>query len=225
MTFLQLQQELSTVPGARFKSTQSVSYKAWINFAGTKLWNLEDWSFRKNTTSFTVTAGQETATSPTDLGIVLGLWNQYGDKVPYLAPAAFMDSHRQNVYSGATGDPTSFTVVNKTIYLDPTPSSTSSSWQIYYDRCWCHKNAGGTYVAGDMTADTDVPAFPDEVHYLLVYGATSLGSVSMNDFTYQFAEQMWKDGIDGMTRNYLVDQRGAAGAQQWGAAAPVSVWW
>ena len=217
MTFLQLQQELSTVPGARFKTTQSVSYKAWINFAATKLWNLEDWSFRKNKTSLTVTGGFENPTSPSDLGVVLGIWNQYGDKITYRSPTNFFTDHQANVYAGATADaPTYFTVVNKTIYLDPTPSSSSSAWAIHYDRAYCHKNQAGTYVAGDMTLDTDTPALPDECHYLLVYGATSLGSVNMNDFTYQFAEQMWKDGIDGMARNYLADQRRAP--QQWGAA-------
>ena len=215
MTFLELQQELATVPGARFKSTQVTSYKRWINARAAELWHLEDWAFRKNKTSLTVTAGQETATAPADLGIALGVWDQYGNPVCYKAPGEFFASHQANQYSGTTGDPKSYTVVNKTLYLDPTPATTSSSWAIHYDREYCHLDTNGNYVAGDMTLDTDKPALPDSTHYLLVHGATAMGSINMNDFTYQFAEQGWQNGIEVMRRNYLVDQR--TGAQQWGA--------
>jgi hypothetical protein len=220
MTFLELQQEMSTVPGARFKSTQSSSYKHWINSRAAELWNMEDWTFRKNKTTMTVTAGQESPTEPADLGVVLGLWNQYGDPVTYRAPGEFFTDHQANVYNGSTSSaPDYFTVVNKMIYLDPTPSVTSSSWVIHYDRAYCHVDNGGNYVAGDMTADTDRPALPDECHYLLVHGATAMGSINMNDFTYQFAEQGWQNGIEAMRRNYLADQR--TGAQQWGGAYPI----
>ena len=222
MTFLQLQQELSTVPGARFKTTQVNSYKAWLNSRAAELWNLEDWTFKKNKAAMTVTSGSETSTAPSDLGIVLGIWNQYGDPVRYTPPQDFFPDHQANAYSGTTGDPSTFTVVNKTIYLDPTPSTTSSSWAIYYDRAYCHKDSNGNYVAGDMTSDNDTPALPPECHYLLIHGATAMGSINMNDFTYQFAEQGWQNGLEVMRRNYLADQR--TGSQQWGAST-VPVWW
>jgi hypothetical protein len=215
LTFLELQQELSTVPGARFKSTQASSYKRWLNSRAAELWNLEDWTFRKATTTLSVTTGTDTATAPSDLGIVMGIWDNDGDEIQYRQPGEFFADHQANAFSGTTGSPSYYTVVNKAIYLDPTPGTTSSAWRIYYDRAYCHKNSGGAYVAGDMSADTDTPALPDECHYLLVHGATAMGSINMNDFTYQFAEQGWQSGIEVMRRNYLVDQRGET--QQWGA--------
>lgn len=219
MTFLELQAALSTYPGARFKTTQAIAYKHWLNTRAAELWGLEDWTFRKAKAALSVTASSETATSPSDLGIVLGLWDSYGDQLTYTRPSDFLDQHIGNT---AAGTPSIYTVVNKTIYLDPTPSATSATWTIYYDRSYCHKNLAGAYVAGDMSLDTDTPALPDELHYLLVHGATSMGSVEMNDFTYQFAEQSWQSGIESARRNYLVDVRGAS--QQWGSAATSEVW-
>src|ERR1043166_1900536 len=216
MTFLELQQELSTVPGARFKSTQSSSYKRWLNARAAELWNLEDWTFRKNAGALSVTAGTDTATAPTDMGIIEGLWDNDGDEILKVPRRDFFATHRANISTGTRGDPETYTVVNKTIYLDPTPGTTSSSWWISYDRDYGRYNSSGTFVPGDMSADLDTPALPDEAHYLLVHGATAMGSINMNDFTYQFAEQGWQSGIDVLRRNYLVDQRGAP--QQWGSA-------
>lgn len=220
MTFLELQQELSTVPGHRFKSTQASSYKKWINARAAELWGLEDWTFRKAYASLSVTGSNDAATSPSDLGVVLGIWDSDGDPITYLPVADFAARHISNT---STSDTTVYTVVNKSILLDPTPSGSSSAWKIYYDRAYCHLSSGGAYVAGDMSADTDVPALPAETHYLLVHGATAMGSVNMNDFTYQFAEQAWLSGIESMRRNYLVDQRGAT--QQWGALSADATSW
>ncbi len=212
MTFLELQQELSTVPGARFKSTQSSSYKKWLNARAAELWGLEDWTFRKADVDLTVTAGSAEVTEPTDLGIVLGIWTDLGDPLRYLTPRDYFAQHIGNT---STGVPIAYTVVNKQIKLDPTPNASSLTWHIYYDRAYCHKNGAGAYVVGDMTLDDDSPALPSEAHYLLIHGAISMGSVNMNDFTYQFAEQGWLSGIESLRRNYLVDVRGEP--QQWAA--------
>jgi hypothetical protein len=47
---------------------------------------------------------------------------------------------------------------------------------------------------------------------MLVHGAIASGSVMVNDFTYQFAEQRWQNAIQGMRAAYLEDVK--SGAQQ-----------
>lgn len=216
MTFLELQQELSTVPGARFKSSQSSSYSRWLNSRAAELWGLEDWTFRKAYETFSVVSGDDTPTMPTTLGIVLGIWNDLGDQLAYVDMDVFAPEH----YTGApSGTPEIYTVVNKTVYLHPTPAA-SATYNCYFDRAHCHKSAGGAFVVGDMSLATDTPALPDELHYLLIHGATAMGSINMNDFTYQFAEQGWQSGIASMKRNYLSDVRGEPaqwGARSWGS--------
>lgn len=219
MTFLELVSAMTTEPGARFKPTQATSVKRWLNARAAELWGMEDWTFRKVYESLSVTAGDDTPTMPATFGIALGLWDANGDPVTYIPPNAFFNRHLGNT-SG--GNPSSYTVVNKQIVLDPKPSG-NQTWTLYHDRAYCHNIDTGVYTPGDMDEDTDLPALPTETHYLLIHGAISLGSVAMNDFTYQFAEQAWQTGVESMKRNFLVDQRGEV--QQWGALSDDAVNW
>lgn len=201
MTFRQLQDELVAGPAPRFNETQRAQAKYWINDRYAEIWGLEDWTFRKAATTVTVTSGSNVVTAPADLGTVLGLMRDDGSLVKYATPNEYFQAHLGQ-QSSTTVD--RFTVVNRQILLDPTPGTTSSNWELYYDR-----------VVTPMVADTDVPAIPVEHHYILVHGATATGSVMVNDFTYQFAEQRWMNELESMRRGYLVDQRGAA--VQWGS--------
>jgi hypothetical protein len=113
------------------------------------------------------------------------------------------DFYDVSTTTGATGPTNFFTIVNRQILLYPTPS-TAASYTLMYDK-----------KITLLVADADVPAFPEEHHYLLVHGATATGSVQVNDFTYQFAEQRWTTGIDSMRKNYLADQ--SEEPVQWGS--------
>jgi hypothetical protein len=201
--FKALQDELVAGPAPRFNETQRAQVKLWLNDRLAELWGLEDWTFRKAATTVTVTGGSNIVTAPSDLGIVLGLMRDDGTPIQYVTPETYFRAHLGQQNSTTTDR---FTVVNKQILLDPTPGTGSSSWELYYDKA-----------VTPLVADGDIPAIPSEHHYILVHGATATGSVMVNDFTYQFAEQRWANELDSMRRNYLADQRGAS--LQWGSAS------
>jgi hypothetical protein len=206
VTFLELQNEL--LPAgvgntARFKETQRESVKKWLNDRYAEVWGLEDWTFRYAIAPLTVSVGDDTPVMPTDFGIANQLWDAAGAKVPYVAPDTFFPVHLPS--GTATGDPSRFTVINKQIYLDPTPGAASAVWNLYYEKAL-------TLLVGDNA----VPLLPPEHHYMLVHGAEATGQIRVQDFTYQFSEQRWQNQLAAMKRNYLVDQRGETA--QWGAA-------
>lgn len=198
MTFLELQNELIAVPAARFKETQRESVKKWINYRYATLWSAEDWTFRRSITPLTITAG--VITMPTDFAAPLGLWDNNGTRLRWIPTRDFYTAHLPAL---TTGSPSCFTVVDDQIILDPTPSG-NLTFQLHYEQKMT-----------PLVNDTDVPGIPLEHHYLLVHGATATGSVGMNDFTYQFAEQMWTNGLDVMRRDYLEDQ--SEETVQWGS--------
>jgi hypothetical protein len=199
MTYAELQAELITVPAARFKETQRGSVKRWINDRYAELWGLEDWSFRKAFATLPVVGGTNVATAPTDMAAPLGIWDNFGNRLIYMPTRDYFTIHLAGTSSGTPGN---FTMVNDQILLDPTPSG-SASFTIHYDKA-----------VTLLSADGDVPAFPAAYHYLLVHGATATGSVQVNDFTYQFAEQRWTTGIDSMRKDLLAEQ--SEETQQWG---------
>lgn len=202
MTFLQLQNEmLPTGVGntARFKETQRASAKLWINARYAEVWGLEDWTFRKAFAAVTATAGSDTLAMPSDFGIVIGakgLVRDDGDYLIYLTPDAFQEVH---VGTTDTGTPGWYTVVNRQVKVHPTPSATSAAWQVHHNKRLV-----------ELANDADVPAIPAEHHHMLVHGSEASGQIRMQDFTYQFSEQIWQNSLDAMRRNYLVDVRGAA---------------
>lgn len=191
MTFKELQDELISVPAARFKEGQRASVKKWLNLRYAELWGVEDWTFRRAQGTVTVTAGNSTAAAPSDFGDVLGFWRDDGEVLRYMFPRDYFDSHLAS--PSASGSPCRYTLINGAVLLDPTPSA-NASYTVYYDR-----------KLTPLVNDNDVPLIPVEHHYILVHGATATGSVQMNDFTYQFAEQQWQNQLDAMRRNYLED--------------------
>lgn len=219
MTFLELQNAL--LPAgvgntARFKETQRLEVKNWLNDRYAEVWGLEDWTFRYASSPFSVTAGSNlgnwtgTGNLIKDIGIVNHLFQADGTRVTYVDPATYFERHLGNT---AAGSPSVFTIVNtagfpatRQIMLDPTPDTSSAAWQILYERQMT-----------PLTVDTETPLLPVEHHYMLVHGAEATGQIRVSDFTYQFSEQRWQNQLAAMKRNYLADQRGEPG--QWG-----SVW-
>src|SRR6266498_496449 len=200
MTFLELQQELLAVAAARFKEGQRNSAKFWINNRYAAVWGLEDWTFRKATGTITVTAG--VASAPTDFGKPIGIWASDGTRLDYVDPRAYYDA---TIGATISTSPAFFTMVNGV----PQIPVTAGTFTTHYDKKLTL-----------LSADSDVPALPVEHHYMLVHGATYVGSVQVSDFTYQFAQQQWQNNIDEMRQNYLDDQVGEP--MQWGSYMDVS---
>lgn len=194
MTFLDLQNELISVPSSRFKETQRASVMKWINYAYAKLWTLDDWTFRLTQAAPTVTAGSTVVSSvPADFGASMGFWRVDGQEINYLKPRQF-----NNRWQGDTsqGLPEDFTVINGALTVRPISSETAA-YALLYER-----------TVTPMVNDNDVPLIPAPYHYLLVHGATITGLVEEQDFTYQFHAGEWSSGIQAMQLEYLDDQRG-----------------
>jgi hypothetical protein len=198
MNFKAIQDECISVDGARFAETMRPSVQKWINDRYAEVWGLEDWTFRTGEATITATAGSATASGlPSDFGVVRGIWRDDGEPLAYLRAQDW-----NGIYLGAqqNGTPEHYKLVNGTLKFGPTPTGTAS-YTLFYDK-----------KLTVLSADGDVPALPSEYHYMLVHGAIASGSVMVNDFTYQFAEQRWQNAIQGMRAAYLEDVK--SGAQQ-----------
>jgi hypothetical protein len=198
MTFAEI---CSEVQSLRFNSSQSSSIQRWVNDRYAALWNADEWIFKYAKANVTVTAGSNTVTAlPADFGIALGMWRADGQPLSWMPPKDF-----ENFYQGSsdTGGPGFFTIINQTVLVGPTSNETSSTYLLLYEKRMT-----------PLVADGDIPAIPAQHHYLLVTGALALGLALFNDFTFQFLETVWQQGIAEMRQEWLADQRGQVG--QWG---------
>lgn len=196
-----LQDLIAEVQSLRFTNGDSTQITRWINDRYAALWNADEWTFKYAKQNVTAIAGSNMLTGiPSDFGISLGLWRSDGFPLRWMPPKAY-----ENIYQGATDTaaPQFFTVIDQTIYLGPTSNETASDYLLLYQRRLT-----------PLVNSTDTPAIPSEHHYLLVTGALSLGLMLNNDFTFQFLQSGWQQGIEEMRREWLNDQRGDVA--QWG---------
>ena len=194
----------SEVQSLRFNSQQSASIQHWVNDRYAALWNADEWIFKYAKANVTATTGSNLISDlPSDFGIAVGLWRADGLPLRWVPPRDF-----ENLYQGSTDTaaPQFFTVIDQSIIVGPTSNETSSTYLLLYEKRMT-----------PMVADTDVPAIPSQHHYLLVVGALYLGLMLMNDFTFQFVEGQWNQGIAEMRQEWLADQRGEV--SQWGRDA------
>lgn len=197
MTFADIRDEVRAL---RFANNTSLptdtQIERWINDRYAALWNADEWIFKyAKVSNLTVTAGSTTVGNlPTDLGIPIGFWRDDGYPLVYQPPRSFY-----NIYAASTdtGAPQFYTMFDQAITVGPTPSQSSSTFSMAYEKRLTN-----------LTGDSDTPVIPAQHHYLLVSGALSLGSRLMNDFTWEFHEQGWQQGIEEMRKDWLVDQRG-----------------
>lgn len=171
----------------RFREAQRTDVKAWINAEYAYLWNENDLSFQHVTAmdptlgQLTVTAGDNTPTLPTELADVEGLYDDQGSALVPLEPEMF-----ERTYRGLTSrsQPVHFMVVNRTLYLGPTPAD-NATFTIGYKRILSHLDNGGAIVNGAMSADTDQPMWTVDHDEVLVAGARVRGKKRAQDPTWQ----------------------------------------
>lgn len=199
MTFLELQ---NATMNDRFTETQRAEIKDWINSRYGRVWAQDSWSF-KITSTLTSIAASATTISLASLNLqrVESVWDStygaYNVEIDPLRPEKFYQYTA--TYSGY---PMNYTVINGNIVFDR-PASQTRSIIIVGEQRWTR-----------MTADGDIPALPDEFHFMLVHGASSEGLRLQNDPT-------WKDFEDDFQR-YLVDMRASylAPVRTFGDAMP-----
>lgn len=198
MSFSDICEEVRSI---RFSSNESTSIQRWVNDRYAALWNADEWIFKYGKSNVTATTGSSAITDlPSDFGIAIGLWRADGMPLRWMAPRAF-----ENLYQGATdtGAPSFFTIIDQTIIVGPTSNETSSDYLLLYEKRMT-----------PLVNDGDIPAIPSQHHYLLVIGAMALGLAMYNDFTFQFMDSRWQQGIAEMRQEWLADQRGEVA--QWG---------
>jgi hypothetical protein len=189
----------------RFNTNQATSINAWINLAYQQLWCLEAWPWRRVAPIAVGAASGAigTVAPPADMHRPLQLFDENGVPLEWLTQKDFANLYQQNTSTGTPVHWTAYTnATNSQIYLGPGPATTRS-YKLTYLRRISRLVAGTTDTAGVMSDDADVPAFPSEYHYLLVFGAMSLGLRLENDPTYPAVEETWQMGMQLMKSDLM----------------------
>lgn len=195
MNFQALYLEVETI---RFSSAQQTQVQRWLNHRYAELWDSEEWIFKYAKANVTATSGSDQITNlPSDFGLPIGLWRDDGYPLIWMPPRDFYNLYLTLDGLKDTGDPQHFTMIDQTITVGPISNATTSSYTLAYERDWV-----------PLVNDGDYPLIPAAYHYLLVTGALSEGLRLFNDFTWEFQEQAWVNGIQAMKERWLIDQRG-----------------
>lgn len=190
----------------RFNAQQANSINSWLNLAYQQLWCMDAWPFRKvKPTAVSVSAASTgIMTMPSDFHRATGVYDVNGYPLRYLAPKAFSDVYVSNTQ---TGTPQDYTLYNNVVYIGPGPQQATTMSLAYLRRISRLVN-GTTDTAGVMTDDADVPTFPSEYHYMLVFGAMSLGLRLENDPTYPSVDDSWQMSLQLMRSDLMPADQG-----------------
>lgn len=197
-----------------FKEADRAQVKKWVNLAAASLWIAEEWTFRYAEDSVVLTAASTALTEiADDYGIALGLWNSDGDQLTRVSRPDW-----NSLFHGSTetGTPWAYTLLDGAIKVGPIPDA-ADTLLLHYQRAYGHLS-GSTFVAGAMDSDGDVPASPDDFHYVIVHWARMVGKALRSDPTAKLEEALRDEGLEAMRRTYLVEFRGEP--DQWGAYTP-----
>lgn len=187
----------------RFDETTRTDAKRWVNAKYAMVWALERWTFKYVSELASVTVSSDALTTTTTFARIRRLWNSTGDRLIYMSPEHFWAIYHYGKVQGTTGLPESYTVVNDIVALGPVSSETSSNYRIV-----------GLRRFSELSADADTPLLPSEFHWMLIPGAQAHGQALRQDPAATLNEQLFRDGIDSMRRDYLMDV--AAEPEFWG---------
>jgi hypothetical protein len=179
VTFKNLQDEVML---QRFTGELNrASVKSWLNVRYTAIWNAADWYFKHvRNKALVISASDPTPTMPSDFAESEGLYDQDGSPLIYVTPRDFDETALGVVSSGT---PYAYTVVDREIWLYPTPPA--ATFKQSYRRRLCHIDGpSGLVAAGIMVDDSDQPLWGAEFDYLLVLDAQMLGMQLQNDPTW-----------------------------------------
>lgn len=125
--------ELQDLVLKKFSSSKRPEAKQWLNYRLQLLWSLEEWTFRTDDPTVTVTAGSKQVTGvPADLGEVLALLDEDGAPLRYREPAEFWRRH--NDAAESSGEPEDYTVIGGELFVGPAPDTGSSAWRLVHER-------------------------------------------------------------------------------------------
>lgn len=124
---------------------------------------------------------------------VEGVWRIQGNYNYNIDPLRPEDFFRWT--SAVGGVPYDYTIYGDTIYLDKSPSSTTSLVVL------------GEAKFVPLVGDSEVPLIPEEFHMMLVHGAASEALRMENDPTWQGFEQDYQAYLADMKASYLTAVR------------------
>lgn len=207
MTFLELQ---DAVIHGRFNTNLRTQIKRWITSEHEFVWNFAEWTFKRVTAleadaELAVTASDRTPTMPSAFAESLGLLNDAGDPLEFLAPPVFERWYTNP--DASEGPPQHFTVVNRRLYLGPTPSD-SATFYLPHRRTEFHLDVNGDVMAGAMSVDTDTPAWGDAHAEVLIAGARARGKKRQQDPTWQADEDERDRLLISMLADFSQDRGG-----------------
>lgn len=224
MTFASIYNEVANI---RFNTqTSTIAFiKNWVNAREGEVWQYADWPIKQATQlNLTVTGGTATIALPlgmtwTSQGITVR--DNYGDELSYLDPYDFFEAY--GAAASATvpsGTPESWTLVTDPtatgallFRVGPTPSA-SATFTVHGWNMPIKRTGASTWSTGTMSADSDLPWWPDAYHYFLVSGAIALGKRLSSDPSWQADEQDFHDGLARLRKEVMPLQRDEA--EQWG---------
>lgn len=204
-------QIVTEVIGQRFDTTQTTSVQRWVDLEYAAIWHAEDdWIFRQTIMhETTITLANWTPTSyPADLGEIVNVYHENGDAMEELTQEEFDPYYLNGVLSGTRGRPEFYEVLNNQLTFYPTTDKVYNI-RIEYQRKLSHYQADGvTVVPGPFSADTDLPLWDADHHYLIVMRAFRLGCRMSNDPTGELVNDNIDEAMDAMRRSLLVEHSG-----------------
>lgn len=200
MNFVEIQNEIIST---RFKESQRVSIKHWINLRYQAIWAYTDWPWkRQGPVTLTVTSGTANPTLPSDFLRPIRIFDDLGGELVWLEAEEFDSDYRSALISGVRGRPSSFKWVDNVITLGLTPNS-NYDYSLVYERKTAYLSGGTTPSSGLLTLDTDEPIWDDQYHYILVIGAIATGLRIENDPTFPALEDEYAGLLASMQDYYL----------------------
>jgi len=186
MNFLELQNE---VISDRFDEGRRDSIKSWINYRYGRIWAAADWTFKLQTDLLSVDQGSQNISRGTRgdiLSISDGTYGTGFDPMYAYRPEEFFDKSVQTA-----ARPIGYTIIGDLIWFNA-PLDVTRSYRVMSET---------KFVL--LSADSDIPAIPEEFHYMLVHAAASEGLLKENDPSWQGEEQQYEAALDGMKEEYL----------------------
>lgn len=212
MTFAAIYARVNDI---RFNSSsnQIARAKEYVNAAETEVWNAADWVFKRPApANLAIVGGSRTPTMAADFGKAVRLYDDLGAQLSYLQPDEW---ERAYLPDTGTGRPCDYTVINRQVYVGPTPNA-SYTFKLAYKRRYAHLNNVAAVNAGVMSADTDTPLWDSEFHYLLVPLAIVCGARLENDP----APQAYQEQADRLLASMIAELSSGEDGEivQWGAS-------
>ncbi len=189
----------------RFPSTSPV--EDWVRAAYADIWQSSDWTFKHvfqeqwYTSTDGTSGGAATAQPkmPAVFAQVENLYDQNGCELQWFSPDDFAAAYTPAV----SGQPESFTVVNRQIILGPTPAG-AYPFLISYRRRLCSRDSSGAVKNGFMSQNEDQPLWDDH-HYLIVLRAKMIGLRDRSDPTADDLQGEYSGLLEAMRAEYTLE--------------------